>query len=76
MPPFEDLPDFLDLQARDTENSAHDVVKKSPTASNPGKKMTKSYMAGVENICVACKKNKHPLYRYKSFIAILPDKRM
>ena len=38
VPPFEDLLDFLDLQARDTENSMRDVVKKCLTASNPGKK--------------------------------------
>ena len=30
VPPFEDLLDFLDLQARDTENSVCDVVKKDP----------------------------------------------
>ena len=38
VPPFEDLLNFLDLQARDTVNSVHDVVNKHPTASNPGKK--------------------------------------
>ena len=30
VPPFEDLLDFLDLQACDTENSVRDVVKKVP----------------------------------------------
>ena len=29
VPPFEDLVDFLDLQASDTENSVNDVVKKN-----------------------------------------------
>ena len=76
MPPFEDLLDFLDLQACDTENSVHDVVNKSPTTSNPGKRMTKSYKASVEDTCVACNKDYYPLYGCKSFIALLPDKRM
>ena len=30
VPPFEELLDFLNLQARDTENSVRDVVKKVP----------------------------------------------
>ena len=38
VPPFENLLDFVDLQARGTENSVRDVVKKLPTVSNPGKK--------------------------------------
>ena len=29
VPPFEDLLNLLDLQARDTENSVHDVVKET-----------------------------------------------
>ena len=76
MPPFEDLLDFLDLQARDTENSVRDVVKKRPTASNPGKRTTRSYTASVEDHCVACKNDHHPLYGCKSFVALSPDKRM
>ena len=32
VPPFEDLLDFLDLQANDMENSVRDVVNKHPTA--------------------------------------------
>ena len=76
VPPFEDLLDFLDLQARDMENSVCDVVKKRPTASNSGKKTTRSYTASVEDSCVACKKDSHPLYGCKSFIALSTDKRM
>ena len=38
VPSFEDLIDFFDLQACDTENSIGDVVKKCPAASNPGKR--------------------------------------
>ena len=37
VPPFEDLVEFLDLQAHDTENSVCDVVKKRHTASNLAK---------------------------------------
>ena len=74
--PFEDLLDFLDLQAHDTENNVRDVVKKCPTASNPRRKTAKSYTASMEDIYVACKKDNHPLYRCKSFIALSPDKRM
>ena len=74
--PFEDLLDFLNLQARDTVNSVCDVVKKCPTASNPGNRTAKSYTASVEDSCVACKKNNHPLYGCKSFIALSPDKKV
>ena len=59
VPPFEDLQDFLHLQARDTENSVHKVVKKCPTASNPGERTTKSYTTSVEDTCAACKKDNH-----------------
>ena len=78
VPPFEDLLDFLDLQARDTENSICDVVKRHPTASNPGKRTTKSYTAGVEytGTCVACKNDYHSLYGCKLFVALSPDERM
>ena len=55
VPPFEDLLDYLDLQARDTKNSVRDVVNKCPTASNPGKRTTKSYTASMEDVCVAWK---------------------
>ena len=77
--PCLDLLDFSDLQARDLENSVLDVVKECPTAavlSYPGKGMTKSYTARVEDSCVACKKDDHPLYGCKSFVALSPDKRM
>ena len=76
MPPFDDLLDFLDLQAHHTENSVCDVVNKRLTTSNPGKRTTKSFMASVEDICVACKNDYHPLYGCKSFVALSPDKRM
>ena len=76
MPPFEVLLDFVALQARDTENSIRDVVKKHPTASNPGKRTTRSYTASVEDSCVACKNDYHPLYGSKSFVALSPKKRM
>ena len=76
VPIFEDLLDFLDMQAHDTENSVRDVEKKRPTASNPGKRTTKSYTASVDDSCVACKNDYHPLYGCKLFIALLPDKRM
>ena len=59
--PIEDLLDFLDLQARETENSVRHLVKKRTTASNPGKRTTKSYMASVEDACVVCKNDYHPL---------------
>ena len=49
VPPFEDLLDFLYLQARDTENSVRDLVKKHPTASNSDKRTTRSYTASVED---------------------------
>ena len=74
--PFEDLLEFLDLQVRDIENSVRDVVKKCPTASNPGKMTTKSYTTCMEDTCVVCKNDYHPLYGCKSFVALLPDKRM
>ena len=76
MPPFEHLLDFLDLQAHDNEKSIPDVVKKRPTTSNPCKRTTKSYTASVEDSCVACKNDYHPLYGYKSFVSLSPDKRM
>ena len=38
--------------------------------------MTRSYMASVEDSCVACKKDNYPLYKCKAFIALSPDKRM
>ena len=69
VPPLEDLLNFLNLQARDTKNSVRDVVKKRPTASNPGKKTIRSYTASVEDNCVACKNDNHHLYGYKVFIA-------
>ena len=75
VPPFEYLLDFLGMQARDTKNSVRDVVEERPTASNPGKKMTKSYTASVDDTCVSCKEDNCPLYGRKSFIALLPDKR-
>ena len=74
VPPVEDLLDFLDLQARDTENSIRDVVKKRPTASTPDKRTTQSYTASVEDSCVACKSDYHPLYGCKSFVALSLDK--
>ena len=74
--PFEDLLDFLTLQARDMKNSVRDFVKKHPTVSNPGKRMTIFYAASKEDSCVACKKDNHPLYGCKSFIALSPEKRM
>ena len=37
VPPCSDLLDFIDLQASDSENSLHDVVKKCPTALYPDK---------------------------------------
>ena len=69
-----DLLDFTDLQARYLENSMHGAVKKHPTASYSGKKTSKSYMASVEDGCVQCKKDNHPLYG--SFIALSPNKIM
>ena len=72
VPPFADLLDFIDLQVSDTENSVRDVVEKHPTASYPGKRMTKSYTPSVEDICMACKKDNHPLYGCKSSIALSP----
>ena len=48
VPLSEDLLDFLDLQACDTEKSVRHVVKKRPTASNPGERTTKSYTASVK----------------------------
>ena len=76
VPAFKDLLDFLYLQANDTENSVRDVVKKRPKESNPGKKTIKFYTAVVEDTCVVCKNDYHPLYECKLFVAISPDKRM
>ena len=74
VPPYSDLLDFINLQARDSENSLRDVVKKPPTTSYPDKRTTKSYTASMEGNCVACKKDNHPLYGCKSFIALSPNK--
>ena len=38
--------------------------------------MTKSYTSSVEDTCVACKKDSHPLYGSKSFFVLSPDKGM
>ena len=62
MSQFANQLDFIDLQACDLKNSVRDVVKKRPTASYPGQKMTKSYKASVEDSCVAYKEDNHPLY--------------
>ena len=59
VPPFEDLLDFLNLQACDMKNNVRDIVKNSPTESNLGKRTTRSYTASVED-CVSCKKDNHP----------------
>ena len=75
VPLFEDMLDFLDLHVHDTKNSVCDIVKKHPTASNPGN-TARSYTASVEDGCVECKKNNHPLYGWKALIASSPDKRM
>ena len=72
----EDLLDFLNLQVHDTENSIRDVVKKRPTVSNPDRKKTKSFTASVEDTCAASKNDHHPLYGYKTFVELSPDKRM
>ena len=76
MPPFEDLLDFLNLQARETEISVRDGVKKRPTASIPGKRTTKFYTVSVEDSCVACKNDYYLLYGCMLFFALLPDKKM
>ena len=76
VPPFEHLLEFLNLQVRDTENSVPDVVKKHPMASSPGKRTTKFYTASVEDTWVACKNDYLTLYGCKSFVALLPDKRI
>ena len=74
VPPFEDLVNFLQLQARDAKNGMCDVVKKHPTASNPGNKTTRSYTVGKEDSCVACKNDNHALYGCKAFIDCLPTR--
>ena len=47
VPAYSDLLDFIDLQARDSENSVHDVVKKCPTTPYPDKTTAKSYTSSV-----------------------------
>ena len=76
MPPCSDLCEFVDLQAHDSENSLCNVVKKHRTTSYPDKRMAKSYTPSVVDNCVSCRKDSHPFYRCKSFIALSPDKRM
>ena len=52
VPPCSDLLEVVDLQARESESSLRDVVKKRSTNSYPDKRTTNFYMVCMEDNCV------------------------
>ena len=56
VPHYQDILDFLDLRAQFTESLNYKVECKG----NPTQHFT-SFVASMDNTCVACKNGKHPL---------------
>ncbi len=74
VPHFTRLLDFLNLWAQASESSAPEFAKKQQVENatlkrNPTLRSIAAYAAAVDDACVVCKANKHPLYacqRYRT----------
>ena len=76
VPEYTELLEFLDLRARATDNTKEESERKR--SSVPSSKKTISRPSYVVNIdtCVACKRDKHPLYACKAFQALSHGRKM
>ena len=69
VPHYSKLLEFLDLQARASENTAQQGTKKKQGYQDKKSITKQSYSANVDPNCIACKSNTHPLYNCKIFQA-------
>ena len=80
VPHFTKLLEFLDLRAQASESSAPEFNKRRqlenvPSKRNPPPRSVTSFTATVDDSCVVCKVNKHPLYACQKFKS-LPHEQM
>ena len=80
VPPYADLLEFIDLRARASESISHEGQKRqSQTVSSKGNvhvKTTYATSASINNSCVVCGANKHPLYTCRKFRSLPSPQRV
>ena len=69
---YSELLRFLDLEAREAENTAMGDSERRRSVAPPGKKtiLRPSYPVNVNEMCMGCKQTNHPLYICKMFQAL------
>ena len=72
VPHYSALLVFIDPRAQASENAIHDSDHKhrTPTAEKKCYPQTPSYAVNVDDLCVACKLGRHPLYTCKKFRSV------
>ena len=69
IPQYSKLLEFLDLQARASENTTQQGTKKTQGYQDKNPITKQSYSANVDPNCITCKSNTHLLYNCKIFQA-------
>ena len=74
-PPYTELLEFLDIQARHHESVAQ-TTRRQPTSASERKVIPRpSYAARPENTCLACKRETHPIHTCPKFQGMSCDER-
>ena len=68
MPHYAKILDFIDLRARASENTLHEVQKRHSSNVPTKTSMTKTmYVTNMDTSCMVCGAGKHPLYTNRKF---------
>ena len=76
MPHYAKIVDFIDLRARASENTLHEVQKgHSPNVPTKTSTLKTTYVSSMDTSCMVCGAGKHPVYACRKFKSMSMEQR-